>query len=82
MKFREHKGTLAESLQTEIEIDSYDGLIEYIRKILEPWPTAPPVDRTTVSVNRYAFDIRLSKKVWIVVLKDYGVVGFTDEEPK
>ena len=82
MKFRQHRGGLAESMETVVEIKNRDELVGYLRGILWQWPTAPPVSDETIEVRPYADgggDDRIGwKKVYIVTLKDYGVLGWTD----
>jgi hypothetical protein len=71
MIFREHRGALADSIASRVELpDSLDALIDHMRKLAEPWPTMPPITRETVSVERWHDDIAL------VVLNDYGVFGY------
>lgn len=74
VKFREHRGSLAESMKTEVDVEGLDGLLAHIRKLAEPWPTFPPVTSETVRVSPYGFVTG-----WhIVTLDGYGVLGFTD----
>ena len=81
MKFREHRGGLAESMQTQVELADRAALLEHIRKLAEPWPTFPPVTEETVRVEPYYLE-RDDRTGWeqtgIVMLEGYGVLGFTD----
>lgn len=79
MKFREHRGNLADSMATAVEVASFDELLAHIRKLAEPWPTFPPVTAWTVHVARYSgIDSRTGWDTHIITLDAYGVLGFTD----
>lgn len=82
MKFREHRGSLADSMTTVVEVDGFDGLLAHIRKLAEPWPTFPPVSVETVTVTQFipgdSIDPRTGWDTHIVTLNDYGVLGFTN----
>lgn len=79
MKFRQHRGSLGDSMKTTVELKNRDQLIGYIKGILWEWPTAPPVSDTTLHVTYYATDPRIEwDACWIVTLDGYGVLGFTD----
>lgn len=85
MKFREHRGHLADSLETLVELPATrDALIEHLRKVFEPWPMAPMPMTWNTKVLEYwpRLDERTQwPNTWLVVLDGYGVVGYTDEEP-
>jgi hypothetical protein len=73
MLFREHRGSLADSMATQVELpDDLDALIAHMRKLAEPWPTMPPISRDTVRVERWHDDTSL------VLLDHYGVFGYID----
>lgn len=81
MKFREHRhGGYEDSMKTEVHIADRDELLVHLRALLEPWPAAPVVNEETVSVVPYYG--RDPRNGWadthLVVLKNYGVMGFTD----
>ena len=78
MKFREHRGSLDDSMKTLVEVKDREELMAHLVRILEPWPTAPPVTAETVKIEPYIYDYRLGWDSYIVTLKDYGVLGFTD----
>lgn len=41
MLFREHRGGLADSMETQVELaPTLDALIAYLRTLAEPWPTS------------------------------------------
>ncbi len=70
LKFREHRFSLADSLETQVEITDLDDLLRHLRTIVEPWPTVPPINEKTVHIKPYYDDDQ------IVTLDDYGVLGF------
>ena len=81
MKFREHRGSLADAMTTCVEIPDQAALVEHCRKLLEPWPTAPSVNNRSLIVKPYYNEV--DKRIgwpmtYIVWLKEYGVLGFTD----
>lgn len=78
MKFREHKGGLGESMETVVELADHQALLEHLRKLLEPWPSAPPVTEKTLFIKPHCFDQRNQWDTHIVFLAGYGVVGMTD----
>jgi hypothetical protein len=78
MKFREHRGGLAESMQTVVEVADHAALLAHIRKLAELWPTFPPVNEKTVQIKPYGYDARIGWHTHIVTLDNYGVLGFTD----
>lgn len=78
MKFREHRGSLAESMETVVVLADHEALLDHIRKLAEPWPTFPPVSPETVHIKPYGPDKRIDWDTHIVTLDGYGVLGFTD----
>ncbi len=78
MKFREHRGGLSASMQTVVEVADHAALLEHIAKLLQPYPTAPPVTADTVHIKPYCYDERIEWDNHIVTLDGYGVLGFTD----
>lgn len=81
MKFRQHRGGLAESMETLVVLGNWDELKGYIKGLLWSWPTAPEVTDQTLHVKLYVDrgDSRIGwEKTYIVTLDEYGVLGFTD----
>lgn len=67
MKYRDQRGTLAESLETTIELaPTLNALAKHIG-----------VDAALLSVKHYAYDPRCGWNVYIVT-SDQGVHGMTD----
>jgi hypothetical protein len=79
MKFRPHKGQLADSLAEMIEVNGRDGLIAHIRKELAPFEMDDFDDRALHIQLYYGDDDRIGwKNVSIVTLDGYGVIGFVE----
>lgn len=80
MKLREHRGSLAESIATSIEIpNTIEAVAEAIRNSIQS--SDVEVTNDTVHVGWYAIDERMDPpEVWIVTVDGYGVYGFTDSE--
>jgi hypothetical protein len=73
--FREHRGNLADSMATLMQLpDSFDALIDHMRKLAEPWPTMPPITRDTVRIEWRPSD-------FLVTLENYGVFGYIEHVP-
>ncbi len=83
MKFREHRLPVENSAETIVELPRDRGaLIEHLKALLAPWPSAPPVTRETVVVEPYYPETADNRPEffldYLVSLKDYGVMGYTD----
>lgn len=76
MKFREHRGRLKESLKTVIDIDSREELLKHVRELMKRYNFEFPDEELTV--EKFAHDPRTQWDTYIVRLKGYGTVGFTD----
>lgn len=74
-KFRFHRGTLADSLATTVEVKDRAALVEYIRANFLPYELSG--DTPELKVRYYAFDKRIDEHTYIVA-DSVGVVGFTD----
>ncbi len=82
MKFREHRGTLADSMATMVELEpTKTALVLHLQSILAGWPSAPmPMHFNTNVQWYYGEDPRIDwKATYIVTILRYGVIGFTDE---
>lgn len=74
MKLRQHRGSLSKSLLTVVEIaPTREALLHSINSHM---PMV--VTDEHVTVKPYCFDERIGWDTFIVVIKDYGVYGFTD----
>jgi hypothetical protein len=79
MKFREHRGGLAESMETLVELPDRAALVAYCKKLLTDWQF--DVKDNDVVVEQYTpnGDKRIGwDQLYIVSITGYGVMGFTD----
>jgi hypothetical protein len=85
MKYRDHRGSLADSMKTLVELPATRKAL--IAHLATTWPFSQSLSGLDakrledVTVERYFEDgdDRIGwKEVWIVVLSDFGVLGFTD----
>lgn len=78
MKFREHRGGLADSMSTVEEFNTIEQFVEYLTHIF------PTIDIATLQVNAYGHDSRINWDTHIVTAQviDWArspvVLGFTD----
>ena len=73
-KFREHRGGLAESMATTVDISTYIALLEYAHKLLDPWDVK--FDR--LEITHYGYDERIEWDCYLVSVPGYGVLGYTN----
>lgn len=80
MKFREHRGLLAEAMLTCVEVADRAALEAHVRKVLDGW-IAP--DCTFEYAHYSGADERIGwAATWIMTSPGWGVIGFTDCEPR
>lgn len=73
--FREHRGSLDESMETCIIINSFDQLYKIIRDELSPYIK---VNKRDVTVEYYCNDTRINwPNTHIVTVQNFGVIGYT-----
>lgn len=78
MKFREHRGSLYDSMATLVVVDGKKGLVAHIKKLLKSYIDVSSSD-VLVSLYGSSGDARIGwEKVYIVTVKGYGVIGFSD----
>ena len=77
IKFREHRGTLDDSMKTVIELRDRPQLIRHLRNLL---PTSIEVTEATVTIKFYSgFDSRIEwRETYMVQIRNFGVAGFID----
>jgi hypothetical protein len=76
MKFREHRGGLAESMATVVELNSKQEFVDHVSKLVRGI-----VPEGTVSFSQYSFDSRIGWDTYLVSLDKYGVIGMIDGPP-
>jgi hypothetical protein len=79
MKYRDNRRTLADSLATEIEVDTIDELVKYLNT---DWKWANKTVNE-IKVDYYAYDSRIDWDTYIVTAKlsgetEFWVMGFTN----
>jgi len=74
MKFRLHRGGLAESMETVVEIEDREELVKHINK---KHSFGPKLTSNDLSINPYGYDARIKWDTHIVTIP-YGVIGFLD----
>jgi len=71
MRFREHRGTLADSMATVVEVADRAALVAHVENLLG--------HAADIEVKPYGgVDQRNGWDTYIVTLAGYGVLGFTD----
>lgn len=77
IRFREHRGGLAESMATLVELEDRDALVAYVQKLLRPFTDVRPEQ---VEVKPYSgADPRIGwARTLVVTVEGYGVIGFAD----
>lgn len=74
-KFREHRGSLDESMKTVVELPDRAALLAHINTFLEPW--GEKVEDSQLQVTKHCYDSRIEWDTHIVTGPN-GVLGFTN----
>ncbi len=74
-RFRFHRGSLEESLRTEIEMKSKSDLCDLISQTFQS-----TFSKESLIIQYYGFDNRLNKDIHSVRIYGLGIVGFLDSE--
>lgn len=75
MKFREHRGTLDDSMMTCKEVKDFVALVKHLEKVWGEW--SMPIEPSAIKVEYYCYDSRIGWNTYIVTLQGH-VVGFTN----
>jgi hypothetical protein len=83
MKFREHRGSLADSMKTVVEVRNKEELVEHIRKLFSPYVGDFQFDKIKVEpygppYTPVVYDQRIGWHTYLVTMPEYGVIGWTD----
>jgi hypothetical protein len=82
MKFRQHRGSLDESMGTLVELADYGALVSHIRGLLRPHGVAVEDNDVRVDLYDNRPDPRIGwERTYVVVVSNYGVIGMTDTNP-
>lgn len=68
---REHRATLADSMATAKEVDSFESLLARIRL------TFPDTEADRVRIEDYGYDARIGWHTYLVSINGLGVWGMT-----
>ena len=74
MRFREHRGTLDESIKTRVELPDRAALVQHIENLHACF--IHQLDFSKIEVKQYSAEPNWE---YIVSLDGYGVIGFTDK---
>lgn len=75
-RFRFHRGSLEESLKTEVEVENIELLHEVICSHLQDYS----ISKSALIIKFYGFDERIAKELYFVQVYGVGIVGFLDSE--
>jgi hypothetical protein len=80
MLFREHRGGLSESLETQVRLTDRTSLVAHVSRMLDPFGFRYGDRAKPLKVEYYGKHNRSTnwKETWIVTLPGYGVLGFTN----
>jgi hypothetical protein len=79
VKFREHRGGLAESMATLVNCDGRAALVTHIQHLLECYGLKVTDSDVKVTIYGTSGDARIGwEKVYVVTVQGYGVIGFAD----
>jgi hypothetical protein len=78
MKFREHRGSLAESMLTVVDLNTKKEFCDHISKVARK---IVPEGEFTISFSDYSFDIRINWDTFLVMLEGYGPIGMLNGPP-
>jgi hypothetical protein len=78
MKFREHRGSLAESMKTVVELNTKEDFCKHLNMVVRKFIGH---NEFTLSFKEYSFDTRINWDTWLVVIDGDGVIGMLDGHP-
>lgn len=76
MKFREHRGSLIESMKTLVEFNDRSQLLDILKKTFGDYKI--PKNLNNFKIKPYIYDERIDWDTHMVTLEGHGVLGFTD----
>lgn len=74
--FRKHRGSLSDSMETVIEIDSFQSIVALTTEELSHYGIVPKPE--SFHIKYYCEDKRIGWHTYLIELDGYGVVGFTN----
>jgi len=76
VKFREHRGLFEDAMKTVVEVADRTALIEHLRKVYDDGMPMPDLEKMVIEY--YCYDDRIGWDTYIIYVKNYGVLGFSD----
>ena len=81
--FRPHRGSLDEAMKEVVKIDSFEVLLNKVITELAIFPHNLEINKNTLTIKAYPdedsnHDKRIGWDTYIVFLRGYGVIGFTN----
>lgn len=78
MKFREHRGSLAASMRTIVELNTKEEFTAHIRKVVKPFVGD---GKFTLRFKPYGYDERIGWDTVLIVLEGHCPIGMADGPP-
>lgn len=82
IKFREHRGSLDDSMETVIELEGKPELVDIVKNCLNGYGHDLLINKETIRIEPYGYDKRINWDTYIITLDGYGVFGFANGEIK
>ena len=80
-KYRDHRGSLADAMETVQTFEARSDLVKYLQSDIDKMAPGK-YDCQKITIEPYGFDERIGWDTHIVYLNGYGVFGFTNIEVK
>lgn len=81
MKFREHKGSLADSMETLVELPDRAALIARLAALLRPYRFKVTDKIVKIELYTPRPDNRIGwARTYLITVKGYGVIGMADSD--
>lgn len=79
--YREHRGSLNESMRESKHFLTKKELVESVQNSLDQFfGPLNRIDCSVIEIKPYAYDSRIDWHCHIVTLEGYGVLGFTNKQ--
>jgi hypothetical protein len=80
MKFRPHRGSLADAMKEMVDLPDRAALIALLQSMHKDADFGPVITDEAVHVEKYGhgIDTRIGWDTHIVMIDDWGPAGFTD----
>jgi hypothetical protein len=78
MKFREHRGGLAESMRTCVDLETKEAFLTHMRRVVQPFVENGAF---TLAFKPYGYDDRIGWDTVLVVLEGHCPIGMMNAPP-